>query len=110
MRSHNLASRFEASLAYRSLLMPPNAAPQPRLEAGARYERTLEGVGCRRLLDSPSLFQSRPSQPGMWPLRRVVDVVAGGLDLLTEGIRVLPVSLGSQSSRGWRRRCQSVLC
>jgi hypothetical protein len=27
-----------------------NAAPQPLLEAGARYERTLEAVGCRRLL------------------------------------------------------------
>ncbi len=28
-------------------LLTPNAAPQPRLEAGA--QRTLEGVGCRRL-------------------------------------------------------------
>src|SRR5262245_24144368 len=28
--------------------LPPNAAPQPRPEAGARHERTLEGVGCRR--------------------------------------------------------------
>jgi len=32
--------------------VPPNAAPQPRLEAGARDERTLEAVGCRRLLGS----------------------------------------------------------
>jgi hypothetical protein len=30
---------------------PPNAAPQPLLEADARDERTLEAVGCRRLLD-----------------------------------------------------------
>jgi hypothetical protein len=28
----------------------PNAAPQPLPEAGARHERTLEAVGCRRLL------------------------------------------------------------
>src|SRR6516225_6503183 len=26
----------------------PNAAPQPLPEAGARHERTLEAVGCRR--------------------------------------------------------------
>jgi hypothetical protein len=34
--------------------MPPNATPQPRPEAGA--ERTLEGVGCRRLIliEAPS--------------------------------------------------------
>jgi hypothetical protein len=31
-------------------LAKPNAAPQPRLKAGARHERTLEGVGCSRLL------------------------------------------------------------
>jgi hypothetical protein len=30
--------------------MLPNAAPQPRPEAGARDERTLEGVGCRRVI------------------------------------------------------------
>ena len=28
----------------------PNAAPQPLPEAGARHKRTLEAVGCRRLL------------------------------------------------------------
>jgi hypothetical protein len=28
----------------------PNAAAQARLEAGARYERTLEAVACSRLL------------------------------------------------------------
>jgi hypothetical protein len=27
--------------------MQPNAGPEPRLEAGARHERTLEGVGSR---------------------------------------------------------------
>src|SRR6185503_10179365 len=34
----------------------PNAAPQPLPEAGARYERTLEAVGCRRLIliEAPS--------------------------------------------------------
>ena len=31
------------------LLQEPNAAPQPRPEAGATEERTLEGVGCRQL-------------------------------------------------------------
>jgi len=30
--------------------MAPNAGPQPRLEAGARYERRLAGVGCRPML------------------------------------------------------------
>jgi hypothetical protein len=30
------------------LVVKANAAAQPRLEAGARYERTLEGVGCSR--------------------------------------------------------------
>ena len=30
-------------------LLMPNAAPQPLPEAGARHERTLEAVGCRRL-------------------------------------------------------------
>jgi hypothetical protein len=37
----------------------PNAAPQPRLEAGAK--RRLEGVGCRRLImieASPSAYPS----------------------------------------------------
>src|SRR5262245_27246240 len=33
-----------------TLRQRPNAAAQPRLEAGARHERTLEGVGCSRLL------------------------------------------------------------
>jgi hypothetical protein len=32
----------------------PNAGPEPRLEAGARHERTLEGVGSRPLLGSHS--------------------------------------------------------
>jgi hypothetical protein len=34
----------------------PNAAAQPRLEAGARNERTLEGVGCSGLIliEAPS--------------------------------------------------------
>jgi hypothetical protein len=37
--------------------LTPNAAPQPRLKAGA--QRTLEGVGCRRLImieASPSAY------------------------------------------------------
>ena len=29
--------------------LAPNAATQPCLEAGARYERTLEGIGCSGL-------------------------------------------------------------
>ena len=32
----------------------PNAGPQPRLEAEARDERRLEGVGCRPLFGSDS--------------------------------------------------------
>jgi len=36
--------------------MTPNAAPQLLPEAGARDERTLEAVGCRRLIliEAPS--------------------------------------------------------
>jgi hypothetical protein len=30
-----------------SLTQRANAGPQPRLEAAARHERRLEGVGCR---------------------------------------------------------------
>src|SRR5215467_11750833 len=33
----------------------PNAAAQPCLEAEARYERTLEGIGCSGLLDRSCL-------------------------------------------------------
>ena len=39
----------------------PNAGPQPRLEAGARHERRLEGVGCRPMLGSE--YTTKP-QPG----------------------------------------------
>ena len=35
----------------------PNAGPQPRLEAGARHERRLEGVGCRPMLGSYAAAQ-----------------------------------------------------
>jgi hypothetical protein len=62
------ASSRHAVLGKSSLLLPhnnrvvqphplnvgPNAAPQPLPEAGARHERTLEAVGCRRLLGADS--------------------------------------------------------
>jgi hypothetical protein len=35
-----------------------NARPEPRLEAGARHERTLEGVGSRPLLDAVDVHTS----------------------------------------------------
>src|SRR5438093_10610258 len=38
----------------------PNAAPQPLPEAGARYERTLEAVGCRRLFGSGATVCREP--------------------------------------------------
>jgi len=34
-----------------------SARCQPRLEAGARYERTLEGVGCTPFIGIESCFQ-----------------------------------------------------
>jgi hypothetical protein len=34
---------------FSSALLAPNARRQARLEAGARYERTLEAVACTRL-------------------------------------------------------------
>ena len=37
-----------------------NAAPQPLPEAGARHERTLEAVGCRRLLGGVFTRSGRP--------------------------------------------------
>jgi len=42
------AQRWQFGISHRPAA--PNAAPQPRLAAGARYERTLAGVGCRRWL------------------------------------------------------------
>ena len=38
----------------------PNAAPQPLPEAGARHERTLEAVGCRRLFGQGESTASPP--------------------------------------------------
>src|ERR1041385_7851116 len=37
----------------------PNAAPQPLPEAGARHERRLEAVGCRRLFGQDSTTERR---------------------------------------------------
>jgi hypothetical protein len=48
--------------------LQPNAAAQPRLEAEARYERTLYGVGCSGLLGDSSWSRyncsiARPDKP-----------------------------------------------
>src|SRR6266446_2906064 len=41
----------------------PNAGPQPRLEAGARYERRLAGVGCRPWLGALAWGRSATTPP-----------------------------------------------
>jgi hypothetical protein len=43
-------------------MLTPNATAQPRPEAGARHERTLEGVGSSAKLDG-----GRPARPGLAP-------------------------------------------
>jgi len=49
-------------------LQRANAAPQPLPEVGARHERTLEAVGCRRCSAPdwhvPSAWALPPSAPG----------------------------------------------
>src|SRR5438128_2375591 len=49
----------------------PNAAPQPLPEAGARHERTLEAVGCRRLFGAGSVSRHRVHASSTPGLRRV---------------------------------------
>ena len=45
------------------LLELPNAGPQARLEAGARHERTLEGVACRPMLGEGLVTDSAAVPP-----------------------------------------------
>jgi hypothetical protein len=44
-----------------------------------------------------SLSPPRPSRPETRSLRRIVAVIASGLDLLPEGIRLLPASLSPRA-------------
>src|SRR5678815_5199756 len=72
---------------------PPNAAPQPLPEAGARHERTLEAVGCRRLFgkdlarlsELPTTRRAPHRQPTLMRLAPASDghaeKVRGRLDL-----------------------------
>ena len=46
---HRILSKRGCIRSFRRYVLKPNATHQPLPEAGARHERTLEAVGCRRL-------------------------------------------------------------
>ena len=69
---HTLCCSRPLLLAYRlstPVKLMPNAAPEPLPEAGARHERTLEAVGCRRLIMIAASPSTDPSGMLRWGKR-----------------------------------------